>query len=360
MANIYQIGAGMVGQAMSLDLANEHTVFLADLHQPNLEIVKNKNSSIQIQQLDVTDKYSLTQFIKPADIVLLAVPGFLGFSVLKTIIETGKNVVDISFSPENTLSLNSLAKQNNVTAIVDAGVAPGIPNFVLGYHDGEQDIQSFEYYVGGLPKNPIPPYNYKAPFSPIDVIEEYTRPARMKINGDVITKSALSDCETFFFEEVGELEGFNTDGLRSILTTMAHIPNMKEKTLRYPHHASLMKKLRDEGKFDSDQIEKTASELFKEWKLGENEPEFTIMDIKIDGEQESIHYHLFDEFDYKSNTASMSRTTGYTATATINLLLNNNFNEFGVFPPELVGKVNGCWHFIQSYLQSRGINIVKK
>ena len=56
-----------------------------------------------------------------------------------------------------------------------------------------REIDSFEYYVGGLPKNPKPPFNYKAPFSPVDVIEEYIRPARMKVNGKRITRSALSE-----------------------------------------------------------------------------------------------------------------------------------------------------------------------
>ena len=105
-----------------------------------------------------------SNFIKDADIVLLAVPGFLGFKALKNIILNRKNVVDISFSPEDTLSLNQLAKENNVTAIVDAGVAPGIPNYILGYHDKSISIDYFEYFVGGLPKKPKPPFNYKALF----------------------------------------------------------------------------------------------------------------------------------------------------------------------------------------------------
>jgi len=357
MAKIYQIGAGMVGQAMALDLAKNHTVFLADYQQSNLDIVQQNNSSINIQQLDVTDTRSLIQFIEPADIVLLAVPGFLGFNALKTIIEAGKNVVDISFSPEDTLSLDALAKKHHVTAIVDAGVAPGIPNFILGHLDTTMQIESFEYYVGGLPKNPEPPFNYKAPFSPIDVIEEYTRPARLKINGEIVVKDALSECELFQIENVGELEGFNTDGLRSLLTTMSHIPNMKEKTLRFPGHAALMQQYKDEGKFESNNIKETAIELFDAWKLEMDEPEFTVLDVRISGDKGTITYHLYDEFDDMTKTASMSRTTGYTATASINLILENYFNSIGVFPPELVGRGKGCWEYVNQYLSNRKILI---
>ena len=94
--------------------------------------------------------------------------------------------------------------------------------------------KKFKYFVGGLPKNPILPYNYKAPFSPIDVVEEYTRPARIMKNSKVIIKPALTDIEQKYYSNTGMLEGFNTDGLRSILITMKHIPNMVEKTLRFP------------------------------------------------------------------------------------------------------------------------------
>ncbi|MBL6911574.1 MAG: saccharopine dehydrogenase NADP-binding domain-containing protein, partial [Candidatus Marinimicrobia bacterium] len=132
MKNIYQIGAGMVGSAMAADLSKNHNLFLADYDLNALEAIQSKNSNIQISQLDVTDQESLSEWIAPADIVLLAVPGFLGYNALKTIIKAGKDVVDISFSPENVLDLNSLAKERGVTVIVDAGVAPGIPNYLLG------------------------------------------------------------------------------------------------------------------------------------------------------------------------------------------------------------------------------------
>ena len=233
MANIYQIGAGLVGRTMALDLSKKHNVFLADNNHEKLKSIKHEDNSIHIKKINVKKLDEVSNFIKDADIVLLAVPGFLGFKALKNIILNRKNVVDISFSPEDTLSLNQLAKENNVTAIVDAGVAPGIPNYILGYHDKSISIDYFEYFVGGLPKKPKPPFNYKAPFSPIDVIEEYIRPARMMINSKII-KPALSDIELINFGELGNLEIFNTDGLRSILKTMPHIPNMKEKPFDIP------------------------------------------------------------------------------------------------------------------------------
>ena len=360
MKNVYQIGAGMVGSAMAIDLSKNHNIFLADYDLNVLKTIQSKNYNIQISQLDATDSEALSEWIAPADIVLLAVPGFLGYKALETIINSGKNVVDISFSPENVLDLNTLAIKKGVTVIVDAGVAPGIPNYLLGYWDAQLNIESFEYYVGGLPKYPQPPFNYKAPFSPIDVIEEYTRPARILIDHEIITQPALSDIEKIKFEDAGTLEAFNTDGLRSLLSTMNHIPNLKEKTLRYPGHAELMLEYRNKGLFNDKSIEKTSKKLFEAWKLDENEIEFTVLDIIIKGDMKIITYHLYDEFNLESQTSSMARTTGYTATASINLILENLWNDYGVFPPEMVGVKPECIQFILQYLSQRDIVISEK
>lgn len=360
MKKIFQVGAGLVGKTMALDLSKDYEVHLADVNLDVLNSIKNHDNSIHINQINVQNQNELSLWIAEADIVLLAVPGFLGYESLKTIINCGKDVVDISFSPENILTLNKLAKEKNVTAVVDAGVAPGIPNFLLGYWDTKMKINSFDYCVGGLPKNPSPPYNYKAPFSPIDVIEEYIRPARMMIDSKVVTKAALSDLEIFSFSEVGELEAFNTDGLRSLLQTMKHIPNMKEKTLRYPGHAKLIQSMINEGLFDNNNFDDTVKKLFKDWKLEENEPEFTVLDINIYGDKKNIHYYLYDETNIDSNTSSMARTTGYTATATVNMLINNLWVEKGVYPPERVGKNHKCFEFLLNYLMKRNIKLIEK
>ena len=354
MKKIFQVGAGLVGKTMALDLSKNYELHLGDTNLDLLNEIKNEDQSIHIQKIDIQDKENFRTWIADADIVLLAVPGFLGFEALKLIIESGKNVVDISFSPENVLSLNDLAEKNNVCAIVDAGLAPGIPNFLLGYWNEKMKINSFNYYVGGLPKNPVPPYNYKAPFSPIDVIEEYTRPARMMINSKIETKPALTDIEKLNIMDVGELEAFNTDGLRSLLVTMNHIPNMKEKTLRYPGHASKMKSIINKSSFD-----KSIQALLNDWKLEKGEPEFTVLNININGNKKNIHYHLFDETDETSKYSSMARTTGYTATATVNMMVNNLWSKKGVHPPENLGKKNECIEYLLKYLRERKI-IIKK
>ena len=359
------LGAGMVGRAMALDLAAKYNVTSFDLSSDALQLLTQKNDAIKTIKTDLRNYSQYESMLKGFDFIISAVPGFMGYLTLEAIINAKKNVVDISFFPENALDLNALAKENQVTAIVDCGVAPGMSNLILGYHNERMTITNFECLVGGLPLKRVYPFEYKAPFSPIDVLEEYTRPARYVENSHIITKPALSDAELIDFEQVGTLESFNTDGLRSILFTMGHIPNMKEKTLRYPGHITLMQGLIKAGFLSPEPIsvkgqsisplEFTSALLFDQWKLGENEAEFTLMQIKITDAEKTICYDLYDVYDAVTQTSSMSRTTGYTCTAALNLLIEKLFTEKGVFPPELVGKDENCFNFILNYLSTRNI-----
>ncbi len=374
MSKVIVLGAGMVGSAMAIDLAKKHQVTLADIKREVLDRVKQKCSDLEILSLDATNKTELQSSLKPYDLVVNAVPGFLGFETLKAIIEAEKNVVDIAFFPENSLELDGLARKHKVTAIVDCGVAPGMDNVILGYYNEMLKLTDFECLVGGLPKVKKWPFCYKAPFSPIDVIEEYTRPARYVENGNVVVREPLTDCEYVEFDKVGTLESFNSDGLRSIIYTMSHIPNMKEKTLRYPGHVEYVKVLKESGFFETEQIEVNGSKispldftsqiLFKEWKLGEKEEEITIFRVRLkgtnaQGETEEVVYSMHDEYCSKTETSSMARTTGYTATAAVNLFLEGLFTDKGVFPPELVGKHKVCFDYFINYLKERNIHYVK-
>lgn len=360
------LGAGMVGRAMAIDLSVNFSVTSFDISEQSLQLLTQKNRAVKTVKADLGNYNSYPSLLKEFDFIISAVPGFMGYKTLEAVILAKKNVVDISFFPENALELDKLAKENNVTAIVDCGVAPGMSNLVLGYYNERMKITGFECMVGGLPKKRIYPFEYKAPFSPVDVLEEYTRPARYVENGHIVTKPALSDAELIDFEKAGTLESFNTDGLRSILFTMGHIPNMKEKTLRYPGHIDLMKGLIKAGFLNTSPIkvkgqqisplEFTSALLFDQWKLGETEEEFTLMRIKLSDEEKTICYELYDEYDAVTQTSSMSRTTGYTCTAALNMLAQNLFTAKGVFPPELVGKDEACFRFMLNYLKERNIH----
>ena len=359
------LGAGMVGRAIALDLAKDYAVTSFDLNAVNLDEIKNRNAAIQTVAANLSQFDEYKNWFPPFDIVVTAVPGFMGYKTLEAVINAGKNVVDISFFPEDALQLGELAKEKGVTAITDCGVAPGVSNFIIGLYNEEMKIESFECYVGGLPKKRKPPFQYKAPFSPVDVIQEYIRPARLVEAGKIVTKPALSERELMRFDEVGELEAFNTDGLRSLIYTMAHIPDMKEKTLRYPGHIDLIIALQQAGFFDTaplrikevdiTPLDFTSKLLVNEWKLEPEEEEFTVMKVIVKGENKTVEYNLLDRYDVVTKTSSMARTTGYTCTAAVNLITKGLFAEKGVFPPELIGKDKNCFDFMMKYLKDRNV-----
>jgi saccharopine dehydrogenase-like NADP-dependent oxidoreductase len=165
------------------------------------------------------------------------------------------------------------------------------------------------------------------------------------------------------------LEAFNTDGLRSLLKTL-DVPNMKEKTMRYPTHIEYIKVLKETGFFSNEEIEIgnvkitpidfTNKLLFKQWKLNPGEREFTIMRVIISGYEENgnkitFTYDLFDEYDQETGISSMSRTTGYTATAAVNLLSEGVYTKKGIIPPEYLGFESDALNFILKYLKERKI-----
>lgn len=367
--NIAILGAGMIGRTIARDLAKNHKVTAFDVDAHTLDLLKEYDENIEIVGADLALFGEYENWFAPFDILVTAVPGNIGYKTLEAVINAGKNVVDISFFPEEAMQLNALAQQKGVTAIIDCGVAPGLSNLILGRYNEEMQITSFECFVGGLPKERKPPFEYKAPFSPIDVIQEYIRPARMIENGEVVTKAPLSDREIISFEEVGELEAFNTDGLRSLLVTMRHIPVLKEKTMRYPGHAALINAMQEGGFFDTtplrfDEVDVTPLEftsrlLVHHWKLDPAEEEFTIMKVVMKGTDKTISYLVYDEYDLNSKTSSMSRTTGFTCAAAVNLLANKIFNGEGIFPPELIGRDKKCFDFVMQYLAERNVSVKK-
>lgn len=367
MKKIIILGAGMIGSAIAFDLSSMFNITVVDIDRNKL-LRLSKKFPVKTVQEDISKKNKLAGMIKSFDLVISAVPGFMGFRTLQNIIEAGKNVVDISFFAEDPFKLDNLAKQKKVTAVVDCGVAPGLSNIILGHHNSKMNVEYFECLVGGLPFERKLPFQYKVPFSPVDVIEEYTRPARIVRENKVIMKEALSDAELVDVEQVGTLESFNTDGLRTLIKTM-NIPNMREKTLRYPGHIEYIKLFKQSGFFNKDfinvngkkvrPVDLTSKLLIPIWRLEEEDKEFTVLQIKIRGEENGKNkeylYHLFDKFDENTKITSMARTTGYTCTSVARLLLDKHYSRKGISPPEFIGEDDECFHKVIKDLQNRNI-----
>jgi lysine 6-dehydrogenase len=369
--NIVVLGGGRVGGAIVRDLTavEDFSVTVADVDPVAVDRLMEDGADGMC--LDLSDPSNVDRVIADADLVVGAVPGFMGYRTVERVLEARKPIVDISFFTEDAFGLADKAIAAGVPCLVDCGIAPGFSNLVLGRMEAALDrTDSFRCLVGGLPVERKWPWDYKAPFSPADVLEEYTRPARFRRRGEEVVVPALSDVELVHFPGLGTLEAFATDGLRSLLRT-CDAPEMVEKTMRYPGHAELMRILRDSGFFSRKEIQAasgkvrpldvTSALLFDQWQFEEGEPDLTVMRLEVEGMEDGARvrhvFNLLDYYDPDTETSSMARTTGYMCTGMAHLVADGLWSEPGVAPPETVGSRQECFDAVRRHLEERGVHV---
>jgi lysine 6-dehydrogenase len=377
--NTLILGAGLVGSVMAMDLVADRgcKVTIVDASIENLARASRRaGGKVKTMRADLSDHAYLGKIVEPFDVVLGALPSRLGFAALRTMIEAKKPYCDISFMAEEALDLDAFARKRGVAAVVDCGVAPGLSNLLSGVAAMElKPCMRLDIMVGGLPVERRLPYEYKAGFSPSDVIEEYTRPARLVENGREVVKTALSEVEAVDLPGVGTLEAFNTDGLRSLIRTLK-VPTMRERTMRYPGHADLMRAFRHTGLFDETPIavktadggtamvrplDLTSRLLFPKWSYTEGEEDLTVMRIEAEGmlKKKSVllRWDLLDRYDRKTGATSMGRTTAFPCTIVARLLAKGKIRQRGVLPPEKLVAEKGLVEHMMSELTKRGVTI---
>ena len=370
MKKIAVLGCGLIGNVIARDLASDPDIAVTVFDRSEEALARLAAvPRITTSAADLASADSIRRAVASADVVVGAVPGFLGRNMLKAVIAAGKPIADISFAPEDPLDLDADARAAGVTAVVDCGVSPGLSNFAAGRAAARLDeIESLTIYVGGLPVVRRWPYEYAIVFSATDVIEEYTRPARVVENGRVVVKPALSEIEKLDFEPVGTLEAFLTDGLRTVLSTVP-ARNMKEKTMRYPGHAELMRAFRETGFFDEKPVEVrggrvaprdlTERLLFSAWKLPPGQAEVTVLRVVVegtrDGRPERRVFDLLDRTDAATGTTSMARTTGFPCAIVARMLASGEFADPGIRALEHLARSETASARLVADLRARGV-----
>lgn len=257
---------------------------------------------------------TVRELVGSVDVFVNLLPGNVGLEVAWELVRCRATVVDVSFWEGDRKALDRLARDKGVFILVDCGIAPGVPNFMLGalLASGKR-VEDFRYWVGGLPRVRRWPHEYAAVFSPVDVLAEYVRPARAKLNGEVVEFDPLTGPSHFIeVEGVGTLEAFPTDGLRTLLELP--VPNMIEYTLRYPGHRAVMLALREMGFLREEVLSFTAKILADSWRLFPGEREFTYLRAEArTSSGEVMKLTIWDEGPDGRGLLSMSRCTGFTA-----------------------------------------------
>jgi len=197
--------------------------------------------------------------------------------------------------------------------------------------DALDDVTSVRVFVGGLPRHPEPPLNYRVAYSLEGVLDYYTTPVLKLEEGRVVSRDALTELELLDFgPPLGQLEAFLTAGgiSRMPYEYEGRIPSMYYKTLRYPGHAELMKAMRDLGLFSTEPVEVdgcsvSPREMFIRTvgpRLSKDDAEdLVVLRVIVEGRKGeaplTVRFDLLDRADTEHGISAMMRTTGYSLAA---------------------------------------------
>ena len=335
MAYIHCFGVGLVGSYVARKLADlGHIVHAYDpqpfrvLGIPGVEVHHLEPNIDPLDlMLDMIMNQDEVEFDPSRDIVVNMLPGDIGHSTTTGLAELPWRTVDLSFSQFTPDRDDNKAKQSGARILWDTGIAPGLSNMLLSTaHDQLGPLVKGEVRVGGNPTAPTGGWNYMAPFSPIDVIAEYTRPARVIRGSELVTLPALSERHEVEVQDKGIMEAFLTDGLRSVLNTIS-AEELSEYTVRWPGHIQMFIDETENTGIDVDKI--TA-----EWRYNENTPEFTWMEVSAQGRDGTKMTWTVQ--DHGSDDGhSMARSTGLVTVCCVEEWLSNpDLLPSGVHPPE--------------------------
>jgi len=370
---ILTIGCGYIGSVLAKHLSEKIPSAEINISDENIEAIEKvvssiNKSNINCLQLDFSDYNRLIRIAEDFNILIGLAPGRLGYKTMKAAIEASVDMVDLSYTPEDPLTLNEDASKAGVTIIPDCGVAPGLSNILVGRAVGMLDeVKNVYILVGGLPQSHTPPLNYKVTWCVENLIEEYVRKAKIVKDGKTIEVEALNGLEEIEFPGVGRVEAFYTDGVRTLHQTVRGVSSMWEKTLRYPGHAEKIRLLRDLGFFDEKPIEgispRSITTKLLEQKLSMPEiRDLLAMQVEVggmkDGRKTRYIYQVLDYYDEKKNVTAMGRTTAYTASVVIQLLAENVIEENGVVPPERLGMKENMFDRILTELEKDDVKVI--
>lgn len=351
---IVVVGGGMQGRVIAQNLLQREEkpeVVIVDIKQPE------KLEGIGFKQANVLDESQAREAVKDAHAVVLAVPSEISHAALANLIRAGKSVADVSFTPDPPLELDEAAKAKGACCVVDCGVAPGLSHILAGRAFAElEGLDSLRILVGGMPQVPPPGFFHAIYFNPNDLLAEYVRPARARKHGVNIAPSPMDvDFDKYTDMELGELDAFLSDGLRSLLGSYPDVPDMSEWTLRWEGHLDTMKTLHELGLL-ADPVSSAAMAGTLVGKYPDQAyPDVLLMVIEAKHKNERRLWRLIDK--RTDGMSAMSRTTGFTTAAVAMVLARKQFTEPGVHAPERLGQDAKLTSTIVKDLVDHGVNI---
>ena len=337
MTRIYCLGVGLIGSYVAKKFAQAgHEVHAFDpaphrvSNFPGIIIHKLNQNENPVEVLSkIMNSHNNVGFDPDNDIVVNMLPGDIGHKSTSSLANLPWRTVDLSFSEVTPDNFQKAAVENGASIIWDTGIAPGLSNMLLSEaYRTLGALKIGEVRVGGNPAKPTSGWNYMAPFSPLDVIAEYTRPARVIRESQVAVLPPLSDRHNILVPKKGDMEAFLTDGLRSVLDSIPSV-HMSEYTVRWPGHIQKYIDERDSGTIDIET-------LTKEWEYDNQTPEFTWMEVLAEG-MDGTRMTWTVEDHGGDDGHSMARCTGLVTVCCVEEWISDvQMIPIGVHPPEVL------------------------
>jgi len=333
------LGAGRQGTSAAYDLAKfgeAQKIILADVREEAAaQAAERINQLIGrevtiAQQLDVSDRVALAQTLHGVDVALSAVPYYFNLEITKACLAAGSSLCDMGGHTgvvRQQLALDAEAKAAGISIVPDCGMGPGL-NVTMGAYakDLFNETRAVNIFDGGLPQNPVPPWNYQVTFHINGLTNEMDGQATFLRDGKLTPVDTLSEPEFIEFAFLGRLEADVTSGglSTSPWTFEGQLQEFTNKTLRYPGHFEWLRAFKELGLFSEEAIQINENQVVpREVYHALLEPKISAPEIrdvcvirvvgygKKDGEETTVTINLIDYYDEKTGFTAMERLTGW-------------------------------------------------
>ena len=367
------IGAGMMGSAAAYDMARSQgveSVTLADTDKKRARDAASRicklvrAANVRAVEVDASDEKAVRKLMKGHDAALSAVPYYFNVGLARAAVEAHCHFAD--FGGNNTVvrqefELDKKAAKRGVALAPDCGLSPGMASILAGelMRRIGGEAEALKIYVGGLPQDPKPPFNYQLVFSVEGLINEYAERAKILRKGKLVEIEPLTEPEVFRLPNFPPLEAFHTSGGTSTLpeTYRGKVGECFEKTLRYRGHLAMVRALYDLGLFSQakKKIGKTeisprelTAKLLQEHLAG-GAPDVTILRVEAHEKRPGglrallaenrparvLSFTLLDRYDPRTGMTSMMRTTAWPASIIVQMLVSGEIARRGAVRHEV-------------------------
>jgi lysine 6-dehydrogenase len=380
------LGAGRQGIAAAYDLVvcgEAGSVVLGDISLERAVAAADRVNRLTGKALaesaavDASKAAALSKFLEPLDAVVSSASWRLNLSASEAAIEARTHMCDLGGNVgvvRGQLALDARARERGVCLVPDCGEAPGLSNNLLAYAMtllGEtEDLLLLD---GGLPENPVPPWNFALTFNVDGLTNEYDGTTTFILDGQPVEVQCLdpSEYELVEFEPpLGTLEAFPAaTGSTTPWTLGPKLGTLKAKVLRYPGHAAQFGAFRDLGLFSEEPIAIQAvpmvpRELFHSLLEPKIRAEAGTRDVVVarvvargtrDRRQTQVTLDLRVRYDDELGLTAMEQATGWHAAIVCHLMASGGIPP-GATPVELA--VDPA--FMMAELRRRGFELTVK